>query len=208
MSDPDPAPAPKPRHRQGFWLTVGEIVGVLALIIAGLNFWDSHQQREVDAKREQAQSQAASAFVLTGEADGQGRAIALRPLKASQAIQSQRYRFPMDLVDHPVDLTAERPRIEVDWISGGLRRTLDLVHARPNGEARSPVVVETTYVEDGDTRTDISLYQIGFAWKREFLGGRQIRLTGIALSRRGLTGDSSATVEQRWTTARADLGAR
>jgi len=208
MSDPDPVPAPKPRHRQGFWLTVGEVVGVLALIIAGLNFWDSHQQRAVDAKREQAQSQAASAFVLTGEADGQGRAIALRSLKVSQAIQSQRYRFPMDLVDHPVDLTAERPRIEADWISGGLKSTLDLAHARPNGEARAPVVVETTYVEDGDTRTDVSLYQIGFAWKRQLLGGRQIRLTGIALGRRGLTGDSSATVEQRWATARAELGAR
>jgi hypothetical protein len=208
MSDADPNPAARPSRRQGFWLTVGEVVGVLALIIAGLNYWESHQQHAAAAMREQALSRAETAFVATGEAAAGGKSIDLRPLKAGQAIQSQRYRFPADVLDHPMELTAERPRIEVDWISGGLKRALEKGHARSTGEARAPVVIETTYVEDGDTRTDVSLYRVGFAWKRGFLGGWEIRLRGIALSRRGLSGDNSSVLEQDWASAKAGLARR
>lgn len=207
MSDTDPAPAARPR-RQGFWLTVGEIVGVLALVIAGLNFWESHQQHQEDVRRAQAQTRAETAFVVVGEADKDGRFVTLRPLKASQAIQSQRYRFPGEVVDHPIEITAERPRIEADWIAVGLRRVLDGGHARGGGEARVPVVIETTFVEDGDTRLDVSVYQLGVAWKRVFLGGRQIRLTGLALATRGLAGDPAPVLQSRWTAAKVALAER
>jgi hypothetical protein len=208
MSNPEAKPAPAPRRRQGFWLTVSEIVGVLALIIAGLNFWEGRRQHDEEAAREKARSQAAVAFVAVGEADAEGRAIDLRPLKAGQAIQSQRYDFPHDVLDHPVDIAAERPRIQADWIAGGLKRALDAAHAKPTGEARLPVVVETAYVEDGDSQSDVSLYRIGFAWKRGFLGGWQIRLQGIALARRNLAGDPAKALETRWTGEKASLAAR
>src|SRR5580692_5245560 len=132
MSDPDPTPLARPR-RQGFWLTVGEVVGVLALVIAGLNYWESHQQHLDDVRRVQAQTQAATAFVAVGEADREGRFVGLHPLKGSQAIQSQRYRFPDEVLDHPMEITAERPRIEADWIAAGVKRALDESHARSAG---------------------------------------------------------------------------
>jgi hypothetical protein len=211
MSDPaartGPAPAAAPRRRQGFWLTVSEIVGVLALVIAGLNFWESRRQHAEDVAKEQARIQAAVAFVAVGEADAEGRAIDLKPLKSVQAIQSERYDFPREILDHPVDITAERPRIQADWIAGGLKRALDAAHARSTGEARLPVAIETSYVEEGDTHSDVSLYRIGFAWKRGFLGGWQIRLQGIALYRRNLDGDPVKAADARWTAAKAELAA-
>jgi hypothetical protein len=210
MSDTGP-PTAKPR-RQGFWLTVGEVVGVLALVIAGLNYWEGHQQHLDEVRREQAQAQAqtrtATAFVNVGEADKDGRFVDLHPLRSSQAIQSQRYRFPGEVLDHPVDITAERPRIEADWIAAGVRRALDEGHARGAGEARLPLLIETTYVEDGDTRTDVSLYQLGVSWKRGFLGARQLRLTGLALSRRQIAGDPAPLLQARWTAAKTALAAR
>jgi hypothetical protein len=207
MTDPDPAPLARPR-RQGFWLTVGEVVGVLALLIAGLNFWESRQQHLDDVRRVQAQTQAASAFVAVGEADRDGRFVSLRALKASQAIQTQRYRFPGEVLDHPLEITAERPRIAADWIAAGLKRVLDESHARGAGEARVPVVMQTVFVEDGDTRTDVSLYQLGVAWKRGFLGARQIRLTGLALAKRGLVADPAALLQSHWSATKAALEAR
>jgi len=204
MSDPDPAPAARP-HRQGFWLTMGEVVGVLALVIAGLNYWESRQRHQEDVRRVQAQTRAETAFVVAGEADRDGRFVTLRPLKSSQAIQSERYRFPDEVLDHPVEITAARPRIEADWITGGVKHVLDGAQASGGGEARLPVIIETTFVEDGDTRTDVSLYQLGFAWRRAFLGGRQIRLTGLALARRALSGDSAPLLQSRWTAAKATL---
>jgi hypothetical protein len=213
MSDPraktaNPVAAPAPRRRQGFWLTVGEIVGVLALIVTGLNFWEGRKQHAEEAAREQARSQAALAFVAVGEADAQGHAIDLKPLKAVQAIQSQRYDFPQVVLDHPMDVTAERPRIQADWIAGGLKRALDTAHAKASGEARLPVVIETTYVEDGDSHSDVSLYRIGFAWKRGFLGGWQIRLEGIALAKRNLAGDPGKAADARWAVEQTGLAGR
>jgi hypothetical protein len=201
-----------PKRGQGFWLTVGEIVGVLALVIAGLNFWDSHQEHaaearreQAQARREQAQSQAETAFVATGDADPQGRAVILRPLKTTQAIQSQRYTFPTDVSGDAKDVTADRPHIELDWLADGLKHALEAAHAKPSGAARVPVVIETVYVEDGDTHTDRSLYQVGFAWKRGFLGAWQVRLRGIALSRRGLAGDAAAALQKPWSSAKRDF---
>jgi hypothetical protein len=206
VSGPDPGPLASPsKRRQGFWLTLGEIVGVLALVLAGLNYWDSHKQHAEDEKRVQAQSQSAAAFVAVGEADAQGRTVALRPLKSAQAIQSQRYSFPKEVLDHPVDITAERPRIQADWVAAGLRRTLDAIHAKNVGSARVPVLIETTYVEDGDTRTDVSLYQLGFSWKKEFLSGRQIRLAGLALTKRNLGLDAEGQIEKRWVATKKDF---
>jgi hypothetical protein len=189
-------------------LTVGEVVAVLALVIAGLNFWESHQQHQNDVRRALAQTQAATAFVAGGEADRDGRFVSLHALGASQAIQSQHYRFPDEVLDHPVEITAERPRIEADWIAAGLKRALDESHARGAGEARVPVVIQTVFVEDGDTRTDVSLYQLGVAWKRGFLGGRQIRLTGLALAKRSLSGDPGLLLQSHWVAAKAALAAR
>jgi hypothetical protein len=83
-----------------------------------------------------------------------------------------------------------------------LKQALDHAHAKSSGSARTPVIVETVYVEDGDTRTDVSLYEVGFSWKREFLAGWRVRLTGVALSRRGLAGEQGPLLERAWAQSR------
>ena len=206
MSGSDPGPAaPTPKRRQGFWLTAGEIVGVLALGVAGLNYWDSRQQHAEDERRVEAQSLAAVSFVAVGEADREGRTVTLRPLKNAQAIESQRYGFPKEVLDHPMNITAARPRIQADWVIGGLRHVLEEVHAESSGSARVPVLIDTTFVEDGETRTDVSLYQLGFTWKKAFLSGWRIRLEGLALIRRDPGADAKARMENNWTATKAAL---
>ena len=204
MSGDTPAAPARPR-RQGFWLTVSEIVGVLALVIAGLNFWEGHQQHLEQARRDQAQSQAAVAFIAVGEVEGDGHTLALRPLKPVQAIQSQRYRFPDEVLGHPQEVSAGRPRIDIDWVAGGLKRALDSAKAPASGSGRVPLVIETTDVEDGDTRADTSIYDLGFSWKRGFFGGWALRLEGLALVHRAVNGDAHASAERRWAGAKAAL---
>jgi len=197
------------RKRQGFWLTAGEIVGVLALIIAGLNLWESHQQHveeshraETSAQAQAAFAQAQAAFVAIGTADRDGRHISIAPLKAAQAIQSQRYRFPRDLSDSVKEISAARPQIDAGWISEGLRTAIETAHVKGAGEGRTPVVIETTYIEDGDEHTDTSLYRLGYAWKPKLFGGQQIRLEGLALVKRGVSGDPQQLLDTRWEAER------
>ena len=186
---------PPPKRRQGFWLTVGEIVGVLALVIAALNYWDSHKQHVDEVRQTVAEKRAQSAFVVTGSAEADGRRILLRSMKSSQAIQSQRYYFPQAVLDHAMEVAAAEPRIELGWVEDGLRKLRD--GGAKTGESTVPVAIRTTYVEDGDTRTDTSIYRLGYRWTPRLFGGPKIVLQGIELSRRGIEGNPATAVEGR-----------
>jgi hypothetical protein len=196
--DPVPPPTPEQRRRR-VWLTIGELVGVLALVIAGLNFWQSHQQYMAAQKASQTQAQARAAFVMTGAANRAGDRIDFHPLNPDQAIQSQTYIFPDALADHPILLAAAQPRLELARIEKGLKSALNAEHASGSGEGLAPLAVVTTYVQDGDTYTDSgSLYQVGYAWRSTLFGGRKITLEGVALAKRGVKGDLAAEVNRRW----------
>ncbi len=195
---PTPPPTPQQRRRR-VWLTIGELVGVLALVIAGLNFWQSRQQYLTAEKAAQTQAQARSAFVMGGVADRAGDRIDIHPLNPDQAIQSQTYIFPDALADRPIQLAAAQPRLERAWIEKGLRDALKADGAPPNGEGVAPLAVVTTYVQDGDTYTDDgSLYQVGYTWRSTLFGGRKITLQGVALAKRGVKGALAAEVNRRW----------
>ncbi len=183
---------PPPRRRQGFWLTVGEIVGVLALVIAALNYWDAHRQHVDDVRQVSAEKRAQAAFVVTGAADSEGRRIVLKSLKSSQAIQSQRYYFPHAILDHAMEVSAAEPQIDLGWIEDGLRAA---PRSGKTGEGSVPVAIVTTFVEDGDTRVDTSLYRIGYGWTTGLFGGPKFRLQGIALNRRAVKSDPEALVK-------------
>jgi len=181
------------------WITIGELVGVLALVIAGLNFWQAREQYTAAQKTAATEAQARSAFVMAGVASRTGDRIDIHPLNPDQAIQNQTYVFPTALADHPIKLTATQPRLERSWIDRGLRAALNADRAPPSGEGVAPVVVVTTYVQDGDTYTDGgSLYEVGYSWRSTLFGGRKITLEGVALSKRGVKGDAGAEVNSVW----------
>jgi hypothetical protein len=197
----------KEARRGRFWLNVGEIAAVLAVGIAGLNYWDSHKEHTQAQKAADAEEKAHTALVLKGAADAGGQTVTLDTLDQNQAIQSQRFVFPTAVLTEPKDVDAAKPRIELGWISDGLGHALDQEHAKGSGDSRLPVGVITTYVEDGETRTDQSLYEVGYAYHGRFLLGRRLTLRGISLSRRGVGGDLQAAVNRQWTAAHPASGA-
>jgi hypothetical protein len=200
LADSRPTPGEKGRR---FWLTIGEVAAVAAVVIASMNYWEAHRQHAAEQQHASAEERAQAAFVLTGSADARGRIVALQPVKTSQVIQSQTYLFPGDVLGHPQEVTAAKPGIDAEWISGGLGRALDQAGARGAGQAELPVGVVTTYVEDGESRTDRSIYQVGWAWRSRFLAGRKITLQGVSLLRRAAAGDLQAEVNRRWAASRA-----
>ena len=198
------------KRRFRLWLTISELVGVLALVIAGLNFWDSHRERVHDARREAAADHAASAryaFVMTSQMEADGARLALQSVDPAQAIQSERYLFPRVVLDHAMEVSAARPQIDLDWIQPGLRAEVARARnpgASGNGEATLPVGVTATYVQDGELRTDQSIYRLGYAWRSRLLGGPRLALQGVSLIRRSVRGDLRTAVEAEWR--RGDQG--
>jgi hypothetical protein len=203
MSDP---PGKGPRIR---WLSLAEIVGVAALVVAGLGYWDSHRERvqedrariEADrdraeaAKAREAESKAGAlklAFLMTAAADGAGDRLRLTSVHPEQVIQTQTLRFPSVIRSDSVQTTGN-PRIDVRWIEESTRRLKG-----KSTQGRIPVAVLTTFIEAGQTKTDRAVYMVGYSLHPRLMGGARVELEGLSLARRDVPGDLQAAADQVW----------
>jgi hypothetical protein len=196
------------RRRMPFrWLTLAETVGILALIVAGLGWWDNHRERlQQDSERVaeertaavQARREAArSTFLLVGELGDDGDRIRLRSAHADQVIQTQTLVFPAAVRGDTVETTGN-PRIDRSWLEDGLKKADRDRKVGAGEELRVPVGVVTTYVEAGEMKTDRSIYAVAYNLKNRLLRGATVKLEGVSLLRRGVTGDLKAAVEAAW----------
>jgi hypothetical protein len=203
-------PEPTPKKRMLRRLSLAEIVGIGALVIAGLGYWDSHRERQQqDTERATAAHERASAAADQGKAKAQEQQqealrhallltgvpangeLRLQSARGEQVIQTQTLSFPAELRADSIATTGN-PRIEARWIEGKLRRA-----AKP-ADHRLPVAIETSYIEDGQQRTDRSVYLVGFSLHGRLVGGPRVELEGMSLARRGVTGDLQAAVNAMW----------
>jgi len=196
------------RRRMPFrWLTLAETVGILALIVAGLGWWDNHRERlQQDSERVAAERTAAvqarreaarSTFLLVGELGDDGERIRLRSAHADQVIQTQTLVFPAAVRGDTVETTGN-PRIDRSWLEDGLKKADRDRKVGAGEELRVPVGVVTTYVEAGEMKTDRSIYAVAYNLKNRLLRGATVKLEGVSLLRRGVTGDLKAAVEAAW----------
>jgi hypothetical protein len=196
------------RRRMPFrWLTLAETVGILALIVAGLGWWDNHRERlQQDSERVAAERTAAvqarreaarSTFLLVGELGDDGDRIRLRSAHADQVIQTQTLVFPAAVRGDTVETTGN-PRIDRSWLEDGLKKADRDRKVGAGEELRVPVGVVTTYVEAGEMKTDRSIYAVAYNLKNRLLRGATVKLEGVSLLRRGVTGDLKAAVEAAW----------
>lgn len=186
------------------WLTLAELVGVAALVIAGLGYWDAHRERtqsdreRADAAREQKAERALKqSFLMLGTPDKDGAKVRLGTVHPEQVIQTQTLWFPAEVRADSVETTGN-PRVEAGWIEDGLRKAV----AKAGGKSkrgRLPVAVVTTFIEDGQTRTDRAIYQLGYSLHPRVLLGARVELEGLTLARRGVTGDLQAAANGMWT---------
>ncbi len=205
-------PEPRPELRPPLWwrrkwVTLSEVVGVGALCIAALSFCDTRRiHREEQAERSSAARQQVQrqALVLKGQPVDNGARLMLTPVREEQVVQSQRYLFPRPVLDHPMQVDAAPPQVQVAWVQDGLRQELRAVvsaqHLKLEGFGRLPVGMVTTYVEDGETRTDRSIYLVGYriAPGGLFGGSPRVFFQGLEIAGRGAGADLQARVDARW----------
>ncbi|MEO8113032.1 MAG: hypothetical protein ABI655_01540 [Phenylobacterium sp.] len=201
------SPPPRKRRLPIRWLSIAELVGLLAVVFAGLGYWDQHRERTVQDRDRAAAERARhaeaklaplrQAFLMTGAPDGAGERIRLTPVHAQQVIQTQTLVFPSEIRGGDVQTTGN-PRIEKGWFADGLRKATAKRHGDPEGGGRLPVAITTVYIEDGETRTDRSIYQLGYSLKRRFMRGAEVDLDGLSLARRNPAGDLRAAVDSLW----------
>ena len=200
---------PKPKKRLPIrWLTLAEVVGLVAVVIAGLGYWDSHRERSFEereraaAERQRMAEAHAGAlkqtFLMTATPQGSGDWLRLASVHPEQVIQTQSLIFPTEVRANSVETTGN-PRIEAGWLAAGLAKA-EKARGRGGKEAqgRLPIGIVTVYIEDGQTKTDRALYLLGYSLHPRVLRSDRVELEGLSLVRRGVGENVQAAVDGLW----------
>ncbi len=195
----DRAEAAKVRRR---WITLGEVLGVAAVLISGLTLWNNWNDRRETKAEKAATEQRASAKVaklVLVAADGGKQTLALKPAAPEQSVQSQTILFPTALGVSPAATTGE-PRIEGGWFEHALVKAREAAGQPDNsrGDERLPVVIVTQFLADGDPHEDVALYDVGYTISGKFLGGHSVTLRGISLVAKVKRDHAQARLDARW----------
>lgn len=179
----DPEEKDEAARNRRRWLTLAEVLGVAAVLISALTLWNNYQQRTSEAADKVAARQAATAasqtLLLRGSPDRDGKQLVVTPADPSQTVQEQRIRFPSSLEIAAVETLSE-PRIEVRWFERPLLRARSDERAG-RGDARLPVLIETTFFSGGAMHRDLAIYDIGYRIEGGgLLGGDEVRLRGLS----------------------------
>jgi len=184
------------------WITLGEVLAVVAVIISALTLWNNWSQRSDSKAAESASAQRASARAATlvlVAADSGERVLALKPASADQTIQSQKIAFPSGLGIAAVETTGE-PRIDVKWFDEALKKARSAAKLPDNsrGDERVPVLITTRFLVDGEPHSDAALYDIGYTISGRLLGGHSVTLRGISFVAAAKGKNAAAGLDARW----------
>ena len=188
------------------WLTLAEFVGIVAVAIAALGYWDSHKERALSERERAAAEKAHEAearagalkltFLMTGTPEGSGERIRLAAVHGEQVIQTQSLSLPGEVRGEAVQTTGN-PRIEAGWLEGGLEKALH-AHGVKATHGRVPIGIVTVFIEDGQPKTDRAIYLLGYSLHPRMLRSAKVELEGLSLVRRGVGGDVQAAVDAAW----------
>lgn len=184
------------------WITLGEMLAVIAVFISALTLWNNWSERSDNAASKAQDDKRASAraamlvLMVVSSKDGE---LILRPASADQSVQSQKLMFPTALDLDPAETTGE-PRIDAEWFESALKRARSQARLPDNsrGDERLPVAIVTRFLVNGDAHEDVALYDIGYSISGRWLGGHSVTLRGISLISR-VRGDTAQTkLDARW----------
>jgi hypothetical protein len=184
------------------WVTLGEVLAVIAVVISALTLWNNWSERSdsqaVKSADAQRTSTKAATLVLLA-ADSGERALALKPASAEQSVQSQKIVFPTTLGVAPAETTGE-PRIEAAWFEHALKKARDVAHLPDNsrGDERLPVAITTRFLVEGEPHEDVALYDVGYTVSGRLIRGHSVTLRGLSLVTRVRTDSAQAKLDARW----------
>ena len=172
---------PEQRRKRLRWLTLAELLAVIAVAISALGLWKSwHEERETPLAA--TPTQATVPLTLRGTARKDGRSLLVEPVEASHSLDGA----AVSLGSTKVELAGD-----AQLSAGDFERAVEKFDAakgeKPgDGLHRLPLRIDARYVEAGQTRRSVANYALVYRWEEGGLfGGRSLRLVGLSLVSRG-----------------------
>ncbi|MBB4097595.1 hypothetical protein [Sphingomonas kyeonggiensis] len=184
------------------WITLGEVLAVIAVVISALTLWNNWSERSDSRAAQSADARRAStraATLVLVVADAGKRTLVLKTASAEQSVQSQTLLFPAALGAASAQTTGE-PRIEISWFEHALEKAREAAHLPDNsrGDERLPVVIVTRFLVDGEPHEDVALYDVGYTISGRLLGGHSVALRGLSFVSKVKKDDAQAKLDGRW----------
>lgn len=181
------------------WITLGEILAVIAVLISGLTLWNSYSERSATEAERAAErkQQAAKSQALVLKAEGGRKRIKLSAIDPGHALQSQSIAFPSSLGMDVIEGLVE-PRIEAGWIKEAAKKGREVGGGgKEQGDARLPVAITTRFVSGSQTYSDTAIYDVGYRRESGLLGS-EVDLLGLSLVERVAAKDAAARLDAIW----------
>ena len=181
------------------WVTLGEAVAVLAVVISGATLYNSWSMRR-DAADARAQERASIRAATEAEkhhvrlvaTDAGSSSLAFKGVDC--ALQATDITFPTALKAAP-QFTVTVHEIQADWFAKPLLKMTDGGDDRREG--RIPVLIESRCEGAGGTRRENAIYDIAYRIVPGFLSGRSVKLRGMVF-REDASADAKARLDTLW----------
>jgi hypothetical protein len=155
------------------WITFGETIGVLAVVISALGLWNSWRSEEAEKPSPKIEAKTAIPIAFRGRIEREGRAMTVAPVEPGHSLES----LALSVAGKPAISIGSDGRLtasEVELLVGDARKD------RKPGSLS--VKLEARYIEAGTLRRGGGVYRISYRWDEGGLfGGDRLRLTGLNL---------------------------
>lgn len=156
------------------WITLGEIIGIAALIVSGIGVWIAWKSSNEDRPTRVVEQRSAVPLALRGTADGDGGTLTIMPADPSHALEGL--------------MVSIKGAAKIDVGSDGRLSASDVQAALKGREKEAkdvthsvPVRIDARYVEMGKDRRGGGTYVLRYKWEGGGLfGGRSLRLVGLS----------------------------
>ena len=156
------------------WITLGEIIGIAALIVSGIGVWIAWKSSNEDRPTRVVEQRSAVPLALRGTADGDGGTLTIMPADPSHALEGLTVSIKgAAKIDVGSDGRLSASDVQAA-LKGREKEAKDVTHS-------VPVRIDARYVEMGKDRRGGGNYVLRYKWQGGGLfGGRSLRLVGLS----------------------------
>ena len=156
------------------WITLGEIIGIAALIVSGIGVWIAWKSSNEDRPTRVVEQRSAVPLALRGAADGDGSTLTIIPADPSHALEG----LTLSIKGGATIEVGSDGRLSASDVQAALKgrekEPKDVTHS-------VPVRIDARYVEMGKDRRGGGNYVLRYKWEGGGLfGGRSLRLVGLS----------------------------
>jgi hypothetical protein len=156
------------------WITLGEIIALLALVVSAVGVWIAWKSSNQDKPTRIVEQRSSVPLALRGTTDGDGRTLTIMPADPSHALEGLTLTIKGA---SPIEVGSDGRLTASDVeaaLKGREKEAKDVTHS-------VPVRIDAHYVESGKERRGGGAYLLRYKWEGGGLfGGRSLHLVGLS----------------------------